>query len=128
MAKRKKDDEIEYTVGSGNVYADFGIANPEEAKTKSELAMLITGVIKEKKLTQQQAAELMGIDQPKVSKILRGILSEFTIERLMKFFFCLGFDVEITLKPHNATTSSPSFHVAMAHSSGAQGRGVSQSM
>jgi len=74
---RNKSEEIEFTVGSGNVYADFGLPNPEDAKAKAELAMLITNIIKRRGMTQQEAAELMGIDQPKVSKIVRGLLSEF---------------------------------------------------
>ena len=114
MEKRNKksvDDEIEFTVGSGNVYADFGFLNPEEAKTKAELAMLITRIIKEKNITQLQAAQLIGIDQPKVSKITRGLLSEFTIERLMRFILCLGFDIEIWPKPHKLPSTLPSIHV-----------------
>lgn len=114
MAKRNQKnspDEIEFTVGSGNVYADFGLPNPEEAKTKAELAMLITNIIKKKKLTQQQAAELMNIDQPKISKIVRGLLSEFSIERLLKFVLSLGFDIEITTRLHRAKTTPPRMHV-----------------
>ena len=114
MAKRKlKNDseEIEFSVGSGNVYADFGFSNPEEAKTKAELAILITEILKEKGLTQQQAAELMNIDQPKVSKIIRGLLSEFSIERLLKLVLSLGFDIEIVPKPHKIKTTLPSMHV-----------------
>lgn len=103
--------EIEYTVGSGNVYADFGFPNPEEAKAKADLAMIITSIIKARKLNQNQAAKLMGIDQPKVSKITRGILSEFTLERLMRFMLCLGFDIELTPKPHKLKNTFPSIHV-----------------
>jgi len=55
--------QSKYAVGSGNVYADSGLSNPEEAKTKAELAMLISDIIKEKGLTQQQAAELMKLDE-----------------------------------------------------------------
>jgi predicted XRE-type DNA-binding protein len=111
-SQKNKPEEIEFTMGSGNVYADFGFANPEEAKTKAELSMLIAGIIKEKGLTQQQAADLMKIDQPKVSKIVRGLLSEFSIERLLKFVLSLGFDIEITPKPHKVKTSPPCIHVA----------------
>ncbi len=113
MAKRnpKNPEEIEFSVGSGNVYVDFGFSNPEEAKTKAELAMLISNIIKEKRLTQQQAAELMNIDQPKVSKIIRGLLSEFSIERLLKFVLSLGFDIEIKPKPHKLKNTLPSMHV-----------------
>lgn len=108
---KKQSEEIEFTVGSGNVYADFGFPNPEEAKTKAELAMLIADILKEKGLTQQQAAELMLIDQPKVSKIIRGLLSEFSIERLLKLILLLGFDIEIKTQLHKVNTTLPCMHV-----------------
>lgn len=114
MAKRNpknKPENIEYSTSSGNVYADFGFSNPEEAKAKADLAMLITDIIKEKDLTQQQAADLMNIDQPKVSKIIRGLLSEFSIERLLKFILALGFDIEITPKRHKTKSTLPSMHI-----------------
>lgn len=110
MAKRNPE-EIEFTIGSGNVYADFGLPNPEEAKTKAELATLIGGIIKEKRLTQSQAAQLMKIDQPKVSKLIRGLLSEFSIERLLKFILLLDFDIEIKPKPHKLKNSLPAIYV-----------------
>jgi len=114
MVKRNpknKPEDIEYSISSGNVYADFGFSNPEEAKAKADLAMLISEIIKEKNLTQQQAADLMNIDQPKVSKIIRGLLSEFSIERLLKFVLALGFDLEITPKPHKTKSTLPSMHI-----------------
>ena len=114
MAKKsskKSQEEIEFTVGSGNVYADFAFANPEEAATKAELAKFITGIIADKGLTQQQAAVMMDIDQPKVSKIIRGLLSEFSIERLLKLVMALGFDIEIVPKPHKMNTTPPSMHI-----------------
>lgn len=117
MEKRKqknKSEEVEYTVSSGNVFQDFGLPNPEEARAKSELAMAIAAIIKENNWSQQQAAELMGIDQPKVSKITRGLLSEFTIERLMKFLNNLSYDIELKLKRHTAPKTMPAIHVVMA--------------
>lgn len=115
MVKRKpkiKTENIEYTVSSGNVYADFEFQNPQEAQTKAELAMTITDIIKQRKLTQAEAAEIIGIDQPKISKITRGLLSEFTIERLMRFVLSLGFDIELKLKRHRTTTTMPSIHIS----------------
>jgi predicted XRE-type DNA-binding protein len=108
-------EKPEYELSSGNVFADFGYANPEEAKAKSDLACLIRSIIKETELTQEQVAELMGIDQPKVSKIMRGILSEFTIDRLMKYLVSLGYDVEITAKQSRSLTAS--IHVGKINSS-----------
>jgi predicted XRE-type DNA-binding protein len=114
MAKRKEikestPEKIEYEVGSGNVFADFGFKNPKEANAKSDLALLIREIIKQRKLTQAQAAKLMKIDQPKVSRITRGILSEFTIERLMNYLIELGCDLEI--KPTLGKVTTPSIHV-----------------
>jgi predicted XRE-type DNA-binding protein len=114
MKKRKNKthlEDIEFTVGSGNVYADFDLPNPGEAKTKAELAILITSVIKEKHLTQREAANRMGIDQPKVSKIMRGILAEFSIERLMGFLLRLGFDINLQATPHKTSLEPPAIHV-----------------
>jgi predicted XRE-type DNA-binding protein len=99
-------EKIEYEVSSGNVFKDFGYANPEEAKAKWDLAFLIRSIMEESCLTQEQAAELMGIDQPKVSKITRGILSEFTLERLMRYLVCLGYDVEIKAAQSRSATAS----------------------
>jgi predicted XRE-type DNA-binding protein len=113
MVKRKKSkpEKIEYEVSSGNVYEDFGFQKPEEEDAKSDLALLIRSRIKAKKLTQKQAAELMEIDQPKVSKIMRGLLSEFTIDRLMKYLVSLGYEIEI--KPRLTKTPFPSIYVSM---------------
>jgi predicted XRE-type DNA-binding protein len=68
-------------------------------------------VFREEGMTQQQAADLMNIDQPKVSKIIRGLLSEFSIERLLKFVLALGFDLEIKPKPHKVKSTLPSMHI-----------------
>ena len=80
----------EYEESSGNVFADLGIENPEEALAKSELARQIAKLIKNKKLTQKQAAEIIGIDQPKISALIRGRLRSFSLERLIRFLNELG--------------------------------------
>jgi predicted XRE-type DNA-binding protein len=114
MRKRKQQkndtEEMEFTISSGNVYADFGFANPEKEEAKADLAMLIKNIIKSKNMTQQCAAELMGIDQPKVSKITRGLLTEFSIETLMNLLVMLGYDIKIEATPHKSKTSSPAIH------------------
>ena len=94
MPKRERD----YTVSSGNVFADLGVANPEEALAKAELAHKIAVLIREKGLTQVQAAKLLGVDQPKVSSLVRGHLSGFSLERLMRFLLLLGQDIKITVQ------------------------------
>lgn len=99
---------------SGNVYADIGHANPEEAMAKAELAILIAETIKKrKKLTQKKAAELIGVDQPKVSAIIRRQLSGFTIDRLFRFLMALGMDIIIEAKPHTRKTHLA--HIQILH-------------
>ena len=93
------DSENRITVSSGNVFADLGLANSEERLLKAELARKISEIINSQKLTQVQAAEILGIDQPKVSLLIRGRLSGFSTDRLMAYLNKLGSDVEITVKP-----------------------------
>jgi predicted XRE-type DNA-binding protein len=94
--------ELDYTVSSGNVFADLGLPNPEEALAKAELANKIIELIRERRLTQVQAAKVLGVDQPKVSALLRGNLTGFSLERLMRFLLRLGQDIRITVQasPH----------------------------
>lgn len=95
----KSDGEpIRVRRGSGNVFADLGLPNPEARLAKATLAHAIAMAIEERGLTQKEGASLMGIDQPKVSHILRGRLADFSTERLMNFLTGLGRDVEIVVK------------------------------
>jgi predicted XRE-type DNA-binding protein len=98
-SKQPVSKPIPVTRGSGNVFADLGLPNPEERLAKAELALAISRAIKERDLTQREAAVLMGIDQPKVSHVLRGRLADFSTERLMSFLMGLGRDLEIVVRP-----------------------------
>jgi predicted XRE-type DNA-binding protein len=100
---KKREAKIPMTAGSGNVFADLGFENPDDELTKAQLATEIMHAIKRQRLTQAAAADLMGIDQPKVSVLLNGRLSNFSSERLMKPLTALGHDVDITVrvKPRN---------------------------
>jgi len=93
------DHKTDYVVSSGNVFADLGVPNPEEALAKAELANKISVLIQKRKLTQAKAAKLLGIDQPKVSMLLRGRLTGFSLERLMRFLLLLGQDIKISVHP-----------------------------
>ena len=97
--KKKKLGNIEYTESSGNVFADLDIPNPEEAIAKSEIVMKIHDIIKKKKLTQANAAKILKISQPKISLLLRGYLTDFSLERLLRFLNDLGQDVYISIVP-----------------------------
>lgn len=86
------------TVGSGNVFRDLGLKNPEELLAKAKLATRIVQILEERQLTQAQAAKLLGVDQPKVSQIYRGRLDDFSIERLMRFLTALHRDIRIVIE------------------------------
>ncbi|MBI4465083.1 MAG: XRE family transcriptional regulator [Acidobacteria bacterium] len=88
----------EYTVSSGNVFADLQLPKPDEYLAKAELAARIIQEIERQRLTQSEAANILGIDQPKVSALRQGKLSGFSIERLLRFLLLLGRDIEITVK------------------------------
>jgi predicted XRE-type DNA-binding protein len=95
---KKPAKTIPVVRGSGNVFADLGVTQPEEELTKAKLASLIRQVIERKQLTQATAGAQMGIDQPKVSALLNGRLSNFSSERLMRLLTALGQDVRITVR------------------------------
>jgi predicted XRE-type DNA-binding protein len=92
-------EEIKVTSSSGNVFADLGLANSDELLIKAELVRQISNLIDATKLTQAEAAKILGIDQPKVSALLNGKLSGFSTDRLFRFLNALGSDVEIRVIP-----------------------------
>ncbi len=106
---------------SGNVFQDLRVKEPAEALAKSELAALITRALRARRLTQTAAAKLLGVDQPKVSELMRGRLTRFSTERLMTFLTRLGRDVEIVVReprePRSAgTTARGRIHVRASRS------------
>ena len=97
---------------SGNVFDDLNIARPQVALAKAELARLIIGAIADKGLTQTKAANILGIDQAKVSALNRGRLSGFSTDRLFRFLNALGQDVEIVIKNKPKSRKQARVHVA----------------
>ena len=85
------------TVGSGNVFKDLGLKNSEELLAKARLAARIVQILEARKVSQTQAAKLLGVDQPKVSLIYRGRLDDFSVERLMRFLTSLHRDIRIVI-------------------------------
>jgi predicted XRE-type DNA-binding protein len=81
------------------VFADLGVPNPDLALAKARLVQRIRELIAERKLTQTKAAELLGLDQPKISALTRGRVEGYSIERLFRFLNALGQQVEITVRP-----------------------------
>ncbi len=97
-------DDITVHNSSGNVFADLGIENAEEYLAKSELAAEISRIVQRRRLTQVEAAKLLGIRQPKVSDLLRGRLDGFSTDRLLRFITLLGYDVQIKVSKARPNT------------------------
>jgi predicted XRE-type DNA-binding protein len=106
MSKRRSE------TGSRNVFKDLGMPNAEEHFVKAQLVFKIDTLMKERDLKQIEAADLLGIKQPDVSKMLRGEFRQFSVERLLRFLVALDQDVEIVVKPHRDTKNAPALHVS----------------
>ena len=102
----------EYETGSGNVFKDLGIPNAEEHLVKAQLVIKIDTIMKQRRLKRAAAADLLGIKQPDVSKMLRGAFGQFSVERLLRFLVALNQDVEIVVKPHRGTRNASALHVS----------------
>jgi predicted XRE-type DNA-binding protein len=88
----------DHVPSSGNVFADLNLPHADDLLAKAELAAKIVAEIQRRRITQAQAAAVLGIDQPKISALKQGKLSGFSIERLMRLLLLLGRDVEIAVK------------------------------
>ena len=95
QAKRKRSN---MEASSGNVFADLGLPDADERQTKVQLAVAINRELMARDWSQSQAAEVLGVNQPKVSSLQKYKLEGFSVERLMTFLTALGNDVEISIK------------------------------
>ena len=93
---KKSKDPIER--GSGNVFADLGLPNPDTHLVKADLVARIDDIIRSRRLTQAQAARELGLSQPDVSRLLRGRFRQYSVERLLRLLLALGRDVDIVIK------------------------------
>ncbi|MCY1166396.1 Helix-turn-helix domain protein [compost metagenome] len=98
MMKRHVIDGVEVWEGSGNVFADLGLPDAEELQIKSALVGEIAKAMRRRGLTQQAAAEIVGIPQPRLSAALRGDFSKLSERKLMDSLNRLGYDIEIKVK------------------------------
>jgi predicted XRE-type DNA-binding protein len=100
-----------YETGSGNVFKDIGVPNAEEHLVKAQLVFKIDAILKKRGLKQVEAADLFGVRQPDVSKMLRGEFRQFSVERLLRFLVALDQDVEIVVKPHRSRGDAAAMQV-----------------
>jgi predicted XRE-type DNA-binding protein len=98
MASRNVDRDHEVIRGTGNVFADLGYPDAAERQAKLRLAYALNQVLAERKLTQAEAAKVLGVTQPKVSALAHYKLAGFSVERLMTLLTALDQDIEIVIK------------------------------
>jgi predicted XRE-type DNA-binding protein len=97
--RNQAQNDSEFVVSSGNVFADLGLENADEELAKAQLASAIRQRIKAKSLNQMAAAALLGTDQAKISLLMNGKVSGFTYDRLLRFLNALEVDVRIIIVP-----------------------------
>src|SRR5439155_22107085 len=96
---------------SGNVFEDLGLQDAAALLAKAELVSRICDIIAKRGLTQAQAAKILGVNQPKVSALMRGNLDGFSSDRLFRFLNALGIDIEIAVKPRARSSKRPRIRV-----------------
>ena len=104
----------DYEESSGNVYADLGLAEAEEMLVKAQLASKIGEIIKGRRWTQQQAAEVLGMTQPKLSNLLRGQFRGVSEAKMLECLAKLGRDVKIVVGPARRSTKPGRVEVVFA--------------
>ena|SRR5712691_1567359 len=96
---KKTRNRARVTAGSGNVFADLGLPNPEQELLKAQLTLQIYTILKDSGMTQVEIAKILGVQQPQVSLLMRNRAGNFSVGRLMEFLIALRQDVEITVRP-----------------------------
>ena len=97
--------------GGKNIFEDLRLPDAEELNAKAQIAYRICGILEERKLTQQAAADLLGTDQPRVSALLHGRLEGFSSDRLFRFLNALDQEVEIVIRQTKNRTHAPGIRV-----------------
>jgi predicted XRE-type DNA-binding protein len=98
-AKKTRKRIARVTQGSGNVFADLGLPNPEQELLKAQLTLQIYTILKGSGMTQVEIAKILGVQQPQVSLLMRNRAGNFSVGRLMEFLTALRRDIEITVRP-----------------------------
>ena len=101
----------EFEISSGNIFADLGLSDAEELFARCQLMSRVYDIVRERRLTQAQAAKILGTNQPTVSDLMRGKMHKFSMERLIGFLNALGQDVEISIRPRPADAEGPALSV-----------------
>ena len=102
-------DDIETTIrrGSTNLFADLGYSDPDTHLLKAQLVNRMVGIVRDRKLTQTSVAQLTGLSQPDVSRLLKGQFREVSVERIMKVLARLGCEIDIVVKATGDLSPAP---------------------
>ena len=114
MAKKSDVSSDRVVRGSGNVFADLGLPDAKELQTKLRLTHAINEIIGARRLTQERAAEVLSVPQPKVSALKNYKLEGFSVERLMTFLTSLDRDVEISIRKRTSSRAPAKITVVAA--------------
>jgi predicted XRE-type DNA-binding protein len=107
------EQNIEFEISSGNIFADIGFENAEEMLLKSELVRQINKIIKERELTSIQTRDLLNLNAELLSNLSKGRLTELTLENLFRYLNILGRDLEVVLKPRSTSNSQGKLQVTI---------------
>jgi predicted XRE-type DNA-binding protein len=107
--KAKSNSSVTEAVdmGSGNVFADLGLPDPQERQLRVQLATRLNDLLQAEGLTQAAAAKRFGISQPHVSELKNYKLGRFSSERLLHYITLLNRDVEIFIRPRTTQQALP---------------------
>lgn len=111
---KKHQHDIYWEEGSKNVFADLDMPDAEEKLAKTKLALKINEIIMQKGLKQEKAAQLLEVNQSKISLLRRGHLRDFSLERLAHFLTLLNQDVDIVIRKSKATSNHGQLRVVYA--------------
>ena len=98
MASRNAKREDQVIRGTGNVFADLGYSDATERQAKLRLAYALNQILEERRLSQAEAANVLGVTQPKVSALRHYKLAGFSVERLLNLLTALDQDIDIVIK------------------------------
>lgn len=97
-AEAMTKDKVKIKRSSGNVFGDLGLPEADVQLLKADLVTRIDAIIRQRRLTQLEAAKVLGLSQPDVSRLLRGSFREYSVDRLLRLLTALGRDVEIVIR------------------------------
>ncbi len=105
--------KTDHEKSTGNVFADLGFPNSEQELVKAKLTVQIYRLLKDRELTQAEAAKLLGTTQAQVSALMRCRPVSVSVGRLMDFLTTLGQDVEVTVKPASQRNKGQQGHMSV---------------